>query len=83
MRFNIEISAPMGARPDESARMDRTYLKLTETFSEFDQVDELQMPMVWEIEYSHEATQLGTLWKWSNAFSRVAPNLSESAPGSK
>ena len=80
--YTLEISAPMGARPDESARMDRTYLRLTETFSKFDQVDELQMPMVWEIEYSHEATQLGTLWKWSNAFSRVVPNLSEAAPRS-
>lgn len=78
--YTLEISAQIGATPEASARMDRTYVKFTESFDDFDRVDGLLVPRAWEMEYSHTGTNQGSLWKWSHTLSRVSTNLSKTAP---
>lgn len=50
--YVYEIPGGMGASPDESAQQQRTYVNVTETFENFQDIDGLSLPVNWKILYN-------------------------------
>jgi hypothetical protein len=50
--YNYEIPAGIGANPDASAAQQSTYVNVIETFSSFQDIDGLTLPVKWKIHYN-------------------------------
>ncbi|MDA1315668.1 MAG: hypothetical protein O2968_20275 [Acidobacteria bacterium] len=49
--YRYKIPGRMGASPDESAGQQPTYVNVTETFSNFQEIDGLTLPVKWKVAY--------------------------------
>ena len=76
--YALSVSAGLPTSPQ------RTYEKLTETFSELRSTSDFKIPTVWEMEYSYTGTNPTLLWKWTTRITDMETNLgSQNAPGSE
>ena len=80
----MRASTGPSANPSQSATLQRTYEKLTETFSELSSTNNFKIPTVWEMEYSYTGPNRILLWKWTTQITDLETNLgSQNAPGSE
>ena len=75
--YRYEIPGALGANPDASAGMQRTYVQVTETFWNFQDIDGLTLPANWKIHYNRSNQGGGpgsAVSEWGTAFSTAVHN---------
>ncbi len=71
--YRYEIPANLGADPDASARLQRTYLHVTETFWNFREIDGLMLPANWKIHYNRTGAG-SVVSEWEMGFASAVHN---------
>ena len=76
-QYRYEVPGGIGASPDQSAGVQSTYVTLTETFSNFQDIDGLMLPAGWKIHYnrSNQGGGPGSMVaEWEFAFKNAVHN---------
>jgi hypothetical protein len=68
-----QAAVNLGADPDASARQQRTYLNVTETFSNFREIDGLMLPANWTIHYNRTGAG-SVVSEWEMGFASAVHN---------
>lgn len=74
-RYDLNVIAKQGTQPDESAKVLEQRYQLEETFSDFQNVDGLTLPVKWEFRLTSEGGIRTSIWTWENAFNRIRQNI--------
>ncbi|HSR51777.1 MAG TPA: hypothetical protein VLV83_13190 [Acidobacteriota bacterium] len=69
--YTTRIPAGIGSSPDESARQRDSVITVEETFSEFRNIDGINVPTQWEIRWSNERF----VWSWLSEFNEISHNV--------
>ena len=75
--YQYEVPGGMGASPDASAGLQRTYVSVIETFSNFQEIDGLTLPAHWKILYNRSNQGGGPgsfVAEWEFAFNNAVHN---------
>ncbi len=75
--YDYEIPGGIGANPDASAAQQSTYINVVETFSEFQDIDGLTLPVKWKIHYNRSSQGPGPgsfVAEWEFTFSSATHN---------
>lgn len=70
---NPDAPVNLGADPDASARQQRTYVNVTETFSNFQEIDGLMLPANWKIQYNRTGAG-AVVSEWDMSFASAVHN---------
>ena len=76
-QYRYQVPGGIGANPDASAGVQNTYVTLTETFSNFQDIDGLMLPARWKIHYnrSNQGGGPGSMVaEWEFAFNNAVHN---------
>ena len=66
--YEVQISAQLGATPEQSAGQRVSRFKLEERFSDFRDFGGLKLPATWVVQISTQGTGPTSLWQWTMKF---------------
>ena len=66
--YEVQISAQLGASPEQSAGQRVSRFKLEERFSDFRDFGGLKLPATWVVQVSTQKTGGTSLWQWTMKF---------------
>ncbi len=66
--YDVQISAQMGATPEQSAGQRVSRFKLEERFSDFRDFGGLKLPATWVVQVATQGTGPTSLWQWTMKF---------------
>lgn len=73
--YKISISGGMGDTPETSTQARyKVRIKLTESFSNFQEVDGLMLPATWTLRVSEQTGQGSMIREWTNHFTQISHN---------
>ncbi len=73
--YEVQIAAPMGANPTDSARQRPSRYKVEERFADFKDFDGFTLPADWTIQFSQSTTDSTLLLQWSTVFTQSALDM--------
>ncbi len=73
--YEVQIAAPMGANPTDSARQRPSRFKLEERFGGFQDFDGFTLPSTWTVQFSQSKTDSTILYQWKTTFTQSALDM--------
>ncbi len=72
--YSVQITARLGATPEQSAGQRSSRFKLEERFSDFRDFGGLKLPATWVVQFSTQETGSTSLWQWTMKFDQSSEN---------
>ena len=72
--YEVQISARLGASPEQSAGQRVSRFKLEERFADFRDFGGLDLPATWVVQFSTQKTGSTSLWQWTMKFDQSSEN---------
>lgn len=73
--YEVQIAAPMGLNPTDSARQRPSRFKIEERFADFRDFDGFTLPSSWTIQFSQSKTDSTVLLQWTTEFKESALDM--------